>query len=108
MPVKIAKLDYRSDQTNLNNQTTTINTFLADKTITKIAVVDEYIMAHYTNAPLVGLPAKVRIFNLIDSIVTSGIAATETAVNNFITSNATSLIQDPIALDSGVIVLVYR
>ena len=108
MPVKIASLDYRATQDLLNTQTTQINAFLIDKTVTKLVVVDEFIMAHYTNAPLIGPPLKVKIFNLIDSIRTNGIAATETAVNNFINTNVTTLAQDPIALDSGVIVLVYR
>ena len=106
MAVKIANLDYRAGQTLLDQQTSTINNFLADKTVTKIIVVDEYIMAHYTNTTPT-TPTKVKVFNMVDSIQANGIAATETAINNFITANVTTLIQDPIALDSGVIVLVY-
>lgn len=108
MAVKIASLDYRSTQANLDSQTTAINNFLSDKTVTKIIVVDEFIMAHYTAVPLVGLPAKVKVFNLVDSIQANGISSTETAINNFITNNVTSMLQDPIALDSGVIVFIYR
>jgi len=108
MTVRIAPLDYRSTQANLDSQTVAINNFLADKTVTKLAVCDEFIMAHYTNAPLVGLPIKVKIFGLVDAIQANGIVATETAINNFINSNVTSQPQDVISLDSGVIVLVYR
>jgi len=107
MPIKIASLDYRSSQSLLDSQTVTINSFLSDKTVTKLVVCDEFIMAHYTAAPLVGLPIKVKIFALTDAIQANGIPATETAINNFINSNVTSP-EDLISLDSGVIVLVYR
>lgn len=107
MAVKIAALDYRSTQANLDSQTTTINNFLSDKTVTTIAVVDEFIMAHYTNIPPLS-PTKVKVFNLVDAILSNGIQATETAINNFFGNNVTTVVQNPIALDSGVIVLIYR
>ena len=109
MSVKIAALDYRSTQANLDAQTVAINSFLSTRTVTKVVVCDEYILCHYTASPLVGLPLKVKIFNLVDAIQTNGMPATETAISNFINSNVTgTLPQDIITLDSGVIVLVYR
>jgi hypothetical protein len=108
MPVRIAPLDYRGTQANLDSQTTNINTFLADKTVTQVAVCDEFIMVHHTNAPLIGLPTKVKIFNLSDAVQANGIPAVETAINDFINSNVTSSPQAPITLDSGFIVLVYK
>jgi len=107
MAVKIAALDYRSTQSQLDSQTTAINAFLTDKTVTKLIVVDEFIMAHYSATPP-AVPTKVKLFNLSNSIHDNGIAATETAIQNFISGNVTAMVQDPIALDSGVIVLVYR
>ena len=107
MAVKIASLDYRSEQTLLDTQTQQINTFLANKTVTKITVVDEYIMAHYTNVIPVKA-TKVKVFNLSERIRQNGITTTESLVDNFISANVTSLSQDPITLDNGVIILVYQ
>lgn len=108
MSVKISALDYRAGSTLLDQQTTAINQFLSDKTVTQIAVCDEFIMAHYTAAPLVGLPHKIKVFSLANSVTENGIQATENAINTFITNNVTSSPQAPITLDSGFIVLVYK
>lgn len=104
MPVKISNIDWNSTDALISQQETAINTFLSTRTLTNWAATEEYVLAVFTNvAPSVA--SKVKVFKLVDSILTNGIAATETAVNNFITGKT---IRDILYPERGIIFIIYE
>lgn len=105
MPVKIVNLDWRSSDSLITQQETTINTFLTTHTLLNVSAVGEFVIAiHNNNVPVT--PHKVKIFKAVESILLNGIAATETTINNFITGK--TLRGDPLWLDTGVILVIYQ
>lgn len=105
MAIKIYNLDWRSTDALVSSQETTINNFIANKTIQNVAAVDEFLIARYNNnAPT--RPPKVKIYKIVERIQAIGINSTETEIQNFINTNVTSLISI-LNLDSGTILFVY-
>lgn len=107
MAIKIFNLDYRSSQETIDSQVTTINNFLTTKTfqwMEEAWVGAEIFIAQHTNI-VPGIPAKIKVFNLRNEVLTNGISATETTVANFL-SGKTQI--QRLAVEEGVFVLVYQ
>jgi hypothetical protein len=102
--VKITELDYRSDDATIAKQETQINTFLKQKTLNDVSIVDEWVIGFH-NSTTPTKQSKVKIFQLVKEISENGVAATETKIENFLSGKKLLSIHP---MDGGVIMVVYE
>ena len=104
MPVKITQLDWNAGPAVYNVQVAGINSFLSNKTLNRVAAVEEYIIAEYQNGgPNQGW--EVKLWNLPEVVQANGIAATETTIQNFFVGKT---LHELLNLDDGWVLAIYE
>lgn len=102
--IKIAPLDWRSSQELIDSQITAANNFMSTRTFVAVIADNEWGILGF-NTGSEGSPIKFKIFNVSAEIAANGVAATETLIENFLSSKTFVGWQD---LEGGGILIWYR
>ena len=100
----IKPLDFRSDDSLLASQEAVINAALQNVTLKEVISADEFLIA-VIEPTIPTIPQKVKVFKVLDKILSEGISATETTINNFF---STRTYINHIQLDEGIFLVIYE